>query len=221
MAIAYDSKSSVGAATGTSLTFSFTNTSGDFVIVAGADRTGGATLVTGVTYGGSAMTKKVELNGNASYNDRAITLWVLTNPPTGANNVVVSASSSQSLRFSAYSYSGVDQSNPDDGTDTSIGSSGSTSIATDITTGVDGSWMFMFSKDQNGTRTYSSSTGDTIRLNADAGGQCVTDTGAAISPAGANNMTNTMSSVNGIGAIAYAFKPVATATFTPRVRFIM
>jgi hypothetical protein len=208
MDIAFDSKSSVAATGGaTSLTFSFNNVAGDFVIVCGHDRTGNTSVVSGVTYGGNAMTKKVELAGNASFNDRAITLWVLTNPPTGSNNVVVTASSTQNMRFHAYSYTGVDQSTPDDGTDTSTGGSGSTSIATDITTATDGAWMIMFGKDQNGNRTYTNTTGDSIRLNADAGGHSVTDTGAAISPAGANTITNTMTSVNGIGAIAYAFKP--------------
>lgn len=213
MAISRGSSLFAQSATGTSLTFSFNNVSGDTVYVIGADRASASSSVTGVTYGGISMTKVVELAGNASFNDRAITAWRLVNPPTGSNSVVVSSSVSSVLRFNAVSYIGVDQTTPENGTDTTTGGSGSTSISTDITTTVDNCWMVMFSKDQNGNRTYTNTTGDSIILNTDAGGQCITDTNGAITPAGANTITNTMSSVNGVGAIAFAIRP-ATAPVT-------
>jgi len=124
---------------------------------------------------------------------------------------VVTASGSVALRWSAYSYSGVDYNDPFNGTDTSSGTA-VTTISTDITTTADNTWMWMFMKDNNGTKVQTSSTGDSIRLVSDAGGQAVADTGAAVTPAGANTMTlNWTGNVN-VGAIAIAFKPAGASS---------
>jgi len=214
MALAFDSGIYAQTSASSPLTFAFNNAAGNVVYVMGTDtNTPGASLVTGVTYGGVAMTKIGELDANASLNDRAITVWRLVGPATGSNNVVVTASAGNNFRFHALSYSGADQTTPENGTDTSTGTSVST-ISTDITTTIDNCWMVQFSKDQNGGRTYTSTTGDTIRLNADAGGHYVVDTGAAITPAGSNTMTSTMTSVNGIGAVAWAIRPSGGAVNT-------
>lgn len=204
MAIAFDAGTYAQSTTGTSLTFSHTTSGTDRILfVMGSDKASSATVVTGVTYNGVAMTQVNTLDGAAGQNDRAITLWYLINPASGANDVVVSASESVTLRFSAVSYTGAEQANQPDGSDTSVGST-VTSISTDITTTDSNSWMLMFTKDINGGLTYSNSTGDTIRLNTDAAGHCITDTGAAIAPAGSNTITNTMSSTT-LGALAVSF----------------
>jgi hypothetical protein len=220
MAIAFDAKTNVSNTAGNTHTFSHTCSGTDRVLyVFGHDtNTVGPTIVTGVTYNGVSMTKVTELDANASFNDRAITMWRLVAPATGANNVVVTTVAGNNLRFASSSYTGVDQTTPENGTDTSTGTSVAT-ISTDITTTEADCWMLQFSKDQNGGRTYTNTTGDTIRNNADAGGHMFCDTDASFG-AGSNTITNTMTSVNGIGALAVAIRPVAAAaTFIPQIRF--
>lgn len=209
MAIAFDAKTAPSTTTGTTHTFSHTCTGSDRVLyVFGHDRATGATQVTGVTYAGAAMTKVTELDGTATTNDRAITMWRLIAPATGANNVVVTSSVSNNLRFASASYTGVDQTTPENGIDTSVGTA-VTTISTDITTTIENCWMIQFSKDQNG-RTYTNSTGDNIRNNTDAGGHMFCDTGTSFA-AGSNTITNTMTSTS-LGALAVAIRPAAGAT---------
>lgn len=206
MAIAYDTGTFSQAATATSLTFAHTCTgSNGMLFVMGSDKSGTNTVVTGVTYNAVAMQRMGHLAGSGTANDRAITLWALPVPSTGSNNVVVSASESVSLRFSAVSYAGVRGAIPGP-TDTSVGNAVA-SISTDITTTLDDCWMLMFSKDNDGGKTQSSSTGDTSRLVSDAGGHSIFDTGEVIASAGANTMTIGWTGNVNIGSLAVAFSP--------------
>lgn len=213
MAIALDAVTSPQAVTGTILTFSHTVSGSDRILfVFGHDRSNTSTSVTGITYNGVAMT---QINGVRCPTDRFMTLWYLIAPDTGTNDVVVTSSESTNLRFAAASYTGAKQTGQPDGSDTSTGTSVST-ISTDITTVANGSWMIMFIKDNQGAITYTTSTGDTIRFNTDAGGQAFMDTGGAISPAGSNTMTMNGAGVN-IGALAASFSPSETPAVVANV----
>jgi hypothetical protein len=208
MAIAFDSGTFVASTTGTSLTFSHTTTGNQrLLIVGGHDSQGGSSTITGITYGGVALTKEEEVQVPG---DRWMTLWYLVGPASGANNVVVTSSGSENLRFSALSYTGVDQSTPagpTDGSDTATTTAPNSEISTTITTTADNDWMVMFAKDDGGANTFSSSTGDTMRLATDAGGQAWADTGAPISPAGSTTMTlDNGNMTDDMGAIGLAFK---------------
>lgn len=207
MAIAYNSGTYAANTSGTSLTFAFNNAAGDYIAVAGYNRSG-TTSVTGITYNAQALTRITFKNGAAGTNDRAVDAWSRVSPATGSNNVVVTSSPSSVLRYSAMSYSGVDQTTPENGTNTGTAGSGSTSYSIAITTTVEDCWMISMSKDRDGLRTYTSTTSDTIRLNNDEGGSLIVDTGSSFA-AGANTMTVTMSSVTGIGGIAWAIRPAA------------
>lgn len=207
--IAYDNGTYAQATTGTSLTFSHTTAGSDrLLLVMGHDKQG-TTVVTGITYNSVAMTKAVTKANAAGENDRSITLWYLIAPASGANNVVVTASESVSLRFHALSFINVHQTVFTDGTDTSPDSTGT--ISTDITTTIDNDWMVMFAKDDSGSVTYSSTTGDGMLLTLDAGGHAIAVTGAPITPAGANTMTLSQSSAQNAGAVAFAFAPTSAA----------
>lgn len=94
----------------TSVTQSF-STSGTnrFLIVNIADRLSNANDVTAVTYGGTALTKIVSQKGDALTHD----LWVLVNPSSGANNIVITKTTGSLLmHVSAAQYSGVNQTSP-------------------------------------------------------------------------------------------------------------
>ena len=81
---------SVGNPNGTSYSFSHTqNTGSDGLLIVLTQSPNNN--VSSVTYGGQSMTVKCNFN-NGSWRSR---IWVLTNPPTGSNNVVVSYNSSQ------------------------------------------------------------------------------------------------------------------------------
>lgn len=207
MAIAYDNGTYAQATTGTSLSFAFTVSGSDRILfVMGSDKSSAASVVTGITYNGVALTKITGLNGSGSANDRAISIWYLIAPATGSNNVVISASESVGLRFSAVSYNGVKQSSPIDVSDTST-ATGSATISNDVTTSTDNDWAIQFIKDATGSLTYSSSTGDTMRLANDAGGHAIADTGSAITPAGSTTMTLGNGSSANIGGLMVAFSP--------------
>lgn len=100
----------------TSLTFSHTTGSGSnrFMLVGISyedDNTAGLS-VTGVTYSGQALTF---VGRQASAQEVVCEIWRLTNPPSGAANVVVSVSGSStgdSLYAGAITYTGVNQTTP-------------------------------------------------------------------------------------------------------------
>lgn len=202
--IAFDAISSVAAATATSLTFAHTCT-GDhrILFVGGRDKIAAATVVTGITYNGVAMT---QIDGVQVPSNIFITLWVLMAPDTGSNNVVVSASESVSLRFIAVSYTGAKQANQPENSDTNT-ATGTSTINTTITPAPDKCWMVCLVQEKNGTLVVTSGSGDTVRLSGDAGGVGFVDTGEDISPAAANTMTVNFSGGSNLAAVAATIIP--------------
>lgn len=96
-------------ATATSLTYAHTCTGTNlllFVVVGYADSA--SDLITGVTYNGVAMTR-IGTRKSSTNNDRSY-LYALQAPATGANNVVVSRSSSGNIESGALSFTGAQQS---------------------------------------------------------------------------------------------------------------
>ena len=107
MAIALDVGTSGGNnGGGTSHTYSHTCTGSNLILFVGVSTNSSSDLITGVTYNSVAMTlvdKQAGTSTNYSY------LFYLINPATGANNVVVSASSSTTIYSGAVSYTGAKQ----------------------------------------------------------------------------------------------------------------
>jgi len=112
MAIAFDATGPTTAYTGgaTSLTFSHTTGSGsNRILLVGflSNGTNGGDAFTGVTYNGVAMTRLLRSqHGTDGY---GCYVYGLLAPATGANDVVISASSSQVIYACSSSYTGVSQ----------------------------------------------------------------------------------------------------------------
>lgn len=94
----------------------------------------GTGSISGITYNGVAMTKAVEKTVTGA-NMRS-EIWFLANPDTGTHNIVATvAGDTDSRKFGASSWTGVEQVNPVHATATAEGSS--TSVSGSLTTTVD------------------------------------------------------------------------------------
>jgi hypothetical protein len=137
-AIAIDATSQ-GYANATSLTFSHTTTGSDRLLMVQLWTFPSGDTVSGITYNSTSLTKKGTRSADAGgYTNQ----WSLVAPATGANNIVVSMSSSQ-MFVTAASYTGVDQTTPHPDA-TVTGSLAGTALSistTDVT--VDQSWLVM------------------------------------------------------------------------------
>lgn len=102
-------------ATGTSLTFAHTVAGSDTAMWVGVTsfKSSGVADPTGITYAAAALTELADFLGGGA-NDNACSLWRKTAPATGSNNVVVTHGASHDITAMSVSYSGVDQTTPND-----------------------------------------------------------------------------------------------------------
>src|SRR5689334_15657729 len=117
MALAHDSiTSGTPGDFSTTNTFSFTNTAGDFMwVLASNDRSGGSTTIDTCTYNTVSMTAQTALSAGG----RAARMFHLSSPATGAHNVVVTNSTTNTKPMAfAHSYSGSDTTTPVSGVQT-------------------------------------------------------------------------------------------------------
>lgn len=215
MAIAFDAVSgaqTVGSAH-TSQTWSHTCSGSDlilFVIIGTYNSLGGG-KISGVTYGGVAMTR---YNGEqAQQSNQQVSVYYLLNPSTGANNVVASFASQTYSWCSAASYSGVSQSGFPDNEVDSTGTG--TSISSTITPVASDCWLVMLVM---GNRQKSASTGATYRGQSGAGqGTAIADSNGTVSGSTTIAMTQTVSDSWSYRTFSIAPAGAAAPTFTPRV----
>lgn len=162
MAIAFNT-STMGytSGTATSLTLSHTCSSGAnralLVGVAGNNTTNDH--ITGVTYGGVSMTL-IAKHGSAAGSTRYVYLYRLLAPATGANNIVVSASTSTYIFICAADYTGVKQSGMPDAYDTDNGDLNTLSLS--VSTTDDNCWGIVIEQGYPGTPAVTS--GCTLRI---------------------------------------------------------
>lgn len=218
MALAYDTfGTGGGAAPASSITYNHTITGTDpglatWVYIGSAS--GDGDKCTGVTYNSNAMTQSVKL---IIAGGRTFYCYTKTAPGTGSANVVVSFSESLYADAQSLSYTGVDQTNMVDGTDTD-GAGGATATLS-ITTTADNCWLA-----SGGVNTIygsvNASTGTTSRDTQ--GGLNVGDSNGAKTPAGTYTMAWTQAGAPSY-TVGISIKPATGggATFTPRVSFIM
>lgn len=110
MALSLDATASAKNSGSSSLTYSHTCASGAVLVVFVDDGDSGTDSVTGVTYGGAALTKIGSIEGPNNDYESA---WFLATPASGTNNVVVTrSSSSNELAAASESWLGASTSTP-------------------------------------------------------------------------------------------------------------
>jgi len=182
MPIAFDAAAQSSNTGASSLTYSHTVTGSNTILFVGATMDDGDNL-TGITYGGAAMTLIDKISGGISAN-HYIYLYYLINPSTGANNVVISRSTSTGfLGGFSTSYTGAKQTGvPDASNKTAYAAASQTQITTGVTTVVDNCWIVCVAQvDNDGSP---GTVNITQRGTTSGNGTSFGDTNAARSPAG-------------------------------------
>lgn len=183
MAIAYVNSTDGGTGSAPSLTFAHT-TSGTnrFLVVHVLGDSAASNPITGVTYNSVSLTKVQEIRkaGGTRY---WISSWVLSNPASGSNNVVISASSGNLFGNIAVTYSGAQQSDTVDSSNTGSDPSAST-LTVSTTTSADNCWLIglFFNNADPDTKTAGANT--TIRGNFVSIQGAYTDSNADQTPPG-------------------------------------
>jgi hypothetical protein len=197
MAIAFDAVSSGGNG-GTSQTFSHTCTGTNRLLFVGGYNQESSSTITGITYDGVALT---EID-NTSQTNNSVSLWYLIAPATGANDVVVTrSSSSNALLGVAVSYTGCLQSGVPDSYNTGGAAAGST-LTISTTTVEDNCWITGIFRNESGVNIAGDNT--TMR---NASSIAMGDTNGYQSPAGAHSLATSWSgSVRNLGVVA-SFAP--------------
>ena len=168
---------------GNSLTFSYTTGGTNRYLFVGCLVQGGQ-AITGITYGGGAMTQINSLNtSNVSSNETSY-LFGLAAPAVGSNNVVVTASGSATIACAASSYTGAQQTTAVEANNT-VSSSGGTATVP-ITTATTNDWLVGFARMDSVPAVGSNTT--------NRGGSSLVDmmdTNGAQAPAGSHSMNYT------------------------------
>ena len=189
MAIAFDSSTygASGAGDGT-LTYSHTTSGSDRILFVYITINNASTV--SVTYAGNAMTS-IQIN-SASFSHYQ-SLWYIIAPTTGANNVVVTATSA-TIRAYAASYTGASQTGQPDASIVPAEAT-TTSYATALTTVADNCWIVWGLCAMSGA-ALTAGTHTTVRHQPEvtAFGAAFCDSGDLFTPAGSSTLTVTSSS---------------------------
>jgi hypothetical protein len=205
-----------GSQTGvSSYTYNYTvSTGSNRLLLVGVLGDSTSDLITGVTYGGVAMSLVDATNGKLHpASERWMYLFYLVNPSSGSNNVIISASGSCDRILSGCAdYTGVNQ-GPPDNTTQNTGASVST-LTTSIVTHKNYDWAFLFEGGYGGNNPPTAGGGD-IRRTFDGvfGAWGLFDSNGAIgTPETYSMTTNYASPSTTIGHIVVAFAPVGAPT---------
>lgn len=215
MAIAFDSSTyGASAASAGTLTFSHTTSGSDrilfvYVTIQNANSVS-------VTYAGNAMTSIHVNTGSFSHYQ---SLWYIIAPTTGANNVVVTATSA-TIRAYASSYTGASQTGQPDASVVPSEAT-TTSYARALTTVADNSWIVWGMCAMSGAALTAGAT-TVVRHQPEvtAFGTAFCDSGTLFTPAGSSTLTVTSSSQLFCSIMA-SFSPASAAsTFSPRLSLL-
>lgn len=201
MAIAYDTivNASFGGSATTTKTWSHTCTGADRILFVNCLTD--ANNVSGVTYGGVAMTR---ILGFAT--DYYNVIYALPNPASGANNVVVTCSVAQNIIPMSVSYTGAKNELP---TITNTGS-GSSPLSVSVTTTADNSWIMGYVRRTTGG-SITASTGTILRASDTTYSLYTIDSNAPTTPAGSDSLNITYTGTCYMGIVAFAPATAATS----------
>ena len=205
MAIAFDVATTEmqSADAAQSLTFAFTCTGSDRELVVAFRFNGDDDVATGVTYAGVAMTQRLNVTDGAGTQGRSH-IYTLDNPASGANNVVISCSTNQSIRAGALSLTGVlgfDNSASDVQT--------STTISASVTTVAANAWLVCLINKPTGA-AFTEDANTTMRMDLDANGFFICTRGP-VTPAGAFAIGGTVAIAEYWTAAAVSVSPSGAA----------
>jgi len=207
MAIAYDSSSSGYTASGSSLTFSHTCSGSNRILFVGVGPYSAGSTITGVTYNGVSMTL-IATSGASAVGGQHALMYYLINPTSGANNVVVSASSSIKIAAVSASYTGALQTGQPDSsaTNNDPGPGNVTTLTGSTTVASSACWTVMCGFNDN-EQALSAGSGSTLRIDG-THGNAMFDSSKEV-PLGSYSMTYTGGSAHYCLVIA-SFKPATT-----------
>lgn len=205
-AVAFDATTNGGALSASPKTYTHTDGSGvNRLLIVCTFQAQVADSTTGVTYGGSAMTKVTTVAADAGINIYRIDMWYLLNPAAGANSVVITTSSGTVSGLStSYTGAGAPEVSTANGP-----TAGITSLTTSVTTLTDTDWTVLCGS--GGSGNPSAGTGTTARqvggtLSA-PGGSIFGDSNAAITPPASHSMTFTQATSQNMNAVMAAITP--------------
>jgi hypothetical protein len=140
-----------------SLTYSHTSSGYKGILIVGVTIGTGGHAVTGVTYGGVAMTLAVSINNGVVANHRPVYIYYLVNPTPGTANVVVSLNGSEYISSYAASYSGINKKTPTNGTDSDFALP-NPSLTLSVTTTKNKCWGILVASNPDGISSFSNIT---------------------------------------------------------------
>jgi len=193
MAIAFDAISYGESGTLTT-TFSHTVTGSNPIIFVGVNVNSTSDKITGVTYNGVSMTRVVL---TAAFGSTRSVLYVLANPSTGANNVVVTSSDTTYRWCSAASYTDANATGQPDASSSTTASG--TTVTGTLTTIANNCWTIGFFYN-NANTNFSAGASTTLR---GSGFFTFLDSNAAKTPAGSVSIVGNWTNSN-TGAVALA-----------------
>jgi hypothetical protein len=202
MAIAFDAKTHLSDAGGAvaSKTQAHTVTGSNPYLVVFTEGSTTSDRITGVTYNSVAMTKVDVQKGDSG---RYITSWVLANPATGSNNVVISSSPNDIIGASILSFTGCQSGSTPDSHATATTPTGTSLAATTTVVGAN-CWLIGFAHGE----TFSAGSGTTIRSETTADGYVSGDSNGTVST-GSQSLNFTWVGSNVASGLVLSVAPAA------------
>lgn len=183
MAIAFDAVSN-STASSTTLTMAHTTSGSNRLLVVACDSnesSTSSTIISGVTYNGVSMNLLGSVADSFGYYTY---FFYLVAPATGANNIVVTRSSSGGIMATGMSYTDVNQSSPFGATVTNTG--GGATMSATLTTLYANSWL-VSSGERHRSLTAGANT--TLRTTEGVGSLSAWDTNGSQGATGSKTMT--------------------------------
>lgn len=195
------------SASGTSLTYSKTNTGANGVLLVGLLLNGTNSITATATYNSVSMIASTPVNVGTG----RIYIFYLENPAVGSNTVAITASSSVSMNSYAVSYIQCYQGSPFPDATNSTSPGSNASCTASVTTTVDNCWTALWGVNQGNNNTIAAGSGSTLRTTVNDGIGWF-DSNAVVHPAGSNSMTFTQSGTpDAIGGYIISLAPLGSS----------